>query len=215
MTSLVAHGLCVTIAVMLTSNALGSEGRAAEHTIPLFVAEPSGPAHRTRPAPEPPAEPPTLPLQTIPPMSEMPSGIPPIDLSQRPFDPRDFLGISSEKEPTDRVSGTVVGASGDRVYPANAAIEGLDLAVLLSQPAPKYPAALESVGVEGSVVLEFVIDTTGRVERQSVRIVESGQRPFDDAARQAVLGARFQPARLSGRPVRQMARQTVRFLAKD
>jgi TonB family protein len=142
---------------------------------------------------------------------EIPSTIPPIDLGERRFDPRDFTGIGHENNVADPSGSTPAGG----IYDANAVLDGFDPAVLLAQPMPRYPAALQSAGVAGSVVVEFVIDTTGRVERPSVRMVESSHPAFEDAAQAAVLGARFRPARLNGRPVRQITQQRVRFVAID
>jgi TonB family protein len=63
-------------------------------------------------------------------------------------------------------------------------------------------------------MLEFVVGTAGKVEPASVRVVESSHPAFESAAREAVIGARFQPARLRSLPVRQITRQRVRFVAK-
>jgi hypothetical protein len=64
------------------------------------------------------------------------------------------------------------------------------------------------------VLVEFVIDTTGRVEAGSIRTIESSHLLFEEAARSAALGARLRAARLSGRPVRQITRQRIRFVAE-
>lgn len=76
-----------------------------------------------------------------------------------------------------------------------------------------YPAVLERAGVTGRVVVEFVVDTLGRAEPRSLRVVSSGHPAFDQAAREAVLGTRFRPARARGMPVRQLARQQLSFVA--
>lgn len=158
------------------------------------------------------APPPTEGFQTIPPLSEIPSALPPVDFSRRPFDPRDYTGIGAE----NGIAGGVASTGADSgIYQANTAVAGFDPAELLSQPTPRYPAALQSAGVAGSVVLEFVIESSGRVERGSVRVVESSHPAFENAARVAVLGARFRPAHLVGRPVRQITQQRVRFIASD
>ncbi|MFN0179014.1 MAG: TonB family protein [Gemmatimonadales bacterium] len=82
---------------------------------------------------------------------------------------------------------------------------------VIHQPAPEYPPVLKAAGIEGRVVLEFVVDTLGAVERSSIRVVEPGQRGFEESAQRAVLGARFAPARIRGQPVRQLVRQGVGF----
>lgn len=79
---------------------------------------------------------------------------------------------------------------------------------------PRYPRALEDAGVSGRVVLEFVVDTTGRVEAATVVIMSSTHSGFEAPSREAVLAMRFRPGQASGSAVRQMVRQTISFLAR-
>jgi len=65
-----------------------------------------------------------------------------------------------------------------------------------------YPAPLLLGRVSGHVVVEAVIDTTGRVEEESIRVVESTDARFNEAARSYARGARFAPGRVAGRAVR-------------
>jgi outer membrane biosynthesis protein TonB len=68
-------------------------------------------------------------------------------------------------------------------------------------PAPVYPPELQISGVEGDALFSIVIAATGFVEPTSVRA--TGSRPeFIQGARRTVLGARYWPACVSGRPVR-------------
>ena len=77
-----------------------------------------------------------------------------------------------------------------------------DPPVLLSHPSPGYPELLRRAGIEGSVTVEAVLDTAGRVERGSIRVVASTQALFVSDATALVLGSRYRPARFGGRPVR-------------
>ena len=70
-----------------------------------------------------------------------------------------------------------------------------------------------SVGLAGRVALEFVIDTSGKVESGSVKVLESSHPAFKSAAVAATAGFRFRPARVNRLPVRQLTRQSVRFVA--
>ena len=131
----------------------------------------------------------------MPPVSEIPTVIPPVDLNQRPFDPRDFTGRGMEggrgrwsggrHRPRSRV---------DEIYQATTNLPGFEPAMVLSQPTPEYPAALASVGIEGRVEVQFVIDTTGKVEPSSFQVVKSTQVGFEPAARTAIMGSVFRPA---------------------
>jgi TonB family protein len=124
---------------------------------------------------------------------QIPTDIPPVDLQQR-FDPKDYSGSGVEG---GRASGIVV--SGNEVY-AEALVE--ERPALLSAPPPVYPAHLRQAGIQGRVILPAVIDTTGRVEPASVRIMKSPNPGFDQPTKDWVQKALFRPARLQGRSVR-------------
>jgi hypothetical protein len=71
-------------------------------------------------------------------------------------------------------------------------------------PEPVYPDSLWKARVAGRVVAEFVVDTAGDVEPESIHIVSTTQ-PYFAAAVTASLGAlEFRPARLGGQSVRQL-----------
>lgn len=219
-TSILSHGLVVLLAVLATQGGLDAPRMDLPPEAMLLYLpkpEPPPPPPVSQPDPAPKlviAEPPPKGFQTVAAPSDIPTVIPPVDLNQRPFDPRDFSGIGVEGGVADGVVGGTGGViRPDAIYEATTMLEGFAPAVLLAQPAPKYPAMLHSAGLSGSVMVEFVIDTIGQVEPVSTRVVESTHRGFDDAARTAVLGARFQPAHLGRHPVRQLTRQRVRFVA--
>jgi TonB family protein len=153
-------------------------------------------------------------------LADIPDVIPPVDLTQRALDPRDFTGRGVE----GGLAAGVVGGTGkadvwaggpatDAIYEASTNDERFAPATVVFQPAPRYPKHLETLGLEGRVRVEFVIDTAGQVEPASIRILESSHPAFEDAARAAMGGSRFRPARLSSHPVRQLTRQAVRFVS--
>ena len=125
--------------------------------------------------------------------AQIPIDMPPMDLQQR-FDPKDYSGSGVDGS---RASGIVV--SGNEVY-AEALVE--ERPALLSAPAPVYPPLLKQAGIQGRVILRAIIDTTGRVEPASVRIIKSPSPAFDQPTKDWVLKALFRPARLHGRGVR-------------
>ncbi len=73
---------------------------------------------------------------------------------------------------------------------------------ILSGPPLSYPDLLRQAGVQGRVLVQAIIDTSGRTEPRSVRIIQSPNPGFDEPARDYVLGAMFRPARIHGRAVR-------------
>jgi TonB family protein len=126
-------------------------------------------------------------FQTVAIPAQILTDIPPVDLQQR-FDPKDYSG-----------SGVEGGLNGNEVY-AEALVE--ERPALLSAPPPVYPALLKQAGIQGRVILPAVIDTTGRVEPASVRILKSPHPGFDQPTKDWVLKALFRPGRLQGRGVR-------------
>ena len=78
-------------------------------------------------------------------------------------------------------------------------------------PAPHYPDLLRQAGVEGRVLVEFVVDTAGHVEPGSIRIVSSTNQLFEQPTRDAILASTFQPGLVRGRAVRALLTQPVNF----
>ncbi len=132
-------------------------------------------------------------FQTVAVPAQIPTDIPPVDLQQR-FDPKDYSGSGIEG---GRANGIVV--SGSEVY-AEALVE--ERPELLSAPPPIYPQLLKQAGIQGRVILHAIVDTTGRVEPASVRIIKSPSQAFNQPTKDWVLKALFRPARLHGRGVR-------------
>lgn len=78
-------------------------------------------------------------------------------------------------------------------------------------PVPSYPEPLRVAGVAGRVLVEFVVDTTGRVRPGSLAILEVTHELFVPAVRRNVPSLRFAPARVAGRPVAQRVRMPFEF----
>jgi protein TonB len=79
------------------------------------------------------------------------------------------------------------------------------------QPKPRYPPMLQQAGIEGRVLVEFIIDTLGHIEPASLRVLESSNAGFEAAASETLRRSVFRPARVQGRPVRQRTIQAVGF----
>jgi len=86
----------------------------------------------------------------------------------------------------------------------------------VAQPfAPPYPEQLWQSGTPGLVIAEFVVDTAGRVEPNTVGVVSSTHRPFAEAVEGALPDAVFTPAVRGGRRVRQLVQLPVHFSGSD
>ena len=77
--------------------------------------------------------------------------------------------------------------------------------------APVYPPKLSALGKEGRVHATFVVDTTGRVDMTSIRVLASDDPEFTESVRTALGVMRFRPALRGGRPVRQLVEQRFTF----
>jgi TonB family protein len=79
-------------------------------------------------------------------------------------------------------------------------------AEMLTSPLPVYPDLLRQAGVQGRVVLEAIVDTTGRVLASSILLVSATHPAFVAPARQALLASLFRPGLAGGKPVRMRVR---------
>ena len=76
-----------------------------------------------------------------------------------------------------------------------------------------YPATLRDAGVAGRAVLQFIVNTDGRVDPASIRVVSATHEQFGDASRRAVERFRFRPARINGTPVRVLISLPIDWVA--
>ncbi len=84
---------------------------------------------------------------------------------------------------------------------------------IVSAEPPAYPSTVKTARVDVRVVVSAVIDTLGRAEPGSLRIVSSPGAAFEEPARAYVLGARFWPGVVEGRKVRVLIDVPVDFSA--
>jgi hypothetical protein len=81
----------------------------------------------------------------------------------------------------------------------------------LAGRAPSYPGILHTTGVQGQVVAQYVVDTLGRAEAVSFRVLESTHALFTSSVQAALPTLRFVPAEVGGRKVRQLVQQSFIF----
>ncbi len=77
--------------------------------------------------------------------------------------------------------------------------------------APVYPDSLQRLGIEGSVMARFIVDTTGRVEMSTVQLFESTNVRFTQSVLDALPRMLFRPAVLNGQTARQFVEVPFRF----
>ena len=210
--SLTVHGLLVYLAIVATQKVEQVIEEISSDTTMVFLTE-EEPEPEPEPDEPPPQEqivslnPPPKGFQTIDAPLDIPTEIPPVDLSER-FDPRDFSGVGVE----GGIFSGVVGGTG----PVDLTQTFSEAAVderpeRLSGPQLRYPEMLRQAGIEGIVVLEFVIDTTGRVEEESIRVLQSANRAFEGPARDVIRRSVYRPGRVRGQAVKVLVQQAINF----
>ncbi|MCC7002211.1 MAG: energy transducer TonB [Gemmatimonadaceae bacterium] len=70
--------------------------------------------------------------------------------------------------------------------------------------ARSYPADLQKSGVTGIVQVQFVVDKTGKVDPNSIKIVSSTVPQLADAAKKVVEEIKFRPGQVKGQAVKSM-----------
>ena len=78
-------------------------------------------------------------------------------------------------------------------------------------PPLAYPPAMFETGVEGRVVLEAIVDSTGRVEPSTIEVVSTTRSEFEQPAIDMLRNSRFTPSRTGARAVRIQVRLPVVF----
>ncbi len=203
-TSLLVHSTVIAGAVYVTLQA-SEAGPAERYVGDIFLSPPEQPA-------PPPGGGFVSVLPSLGPIrlmvsSEIPVVIPPPTTA--PFDPGRFTGVGEDSGRIlrrDSVFGRTVSPTG--VFAENAVEERPER---VSSVQPRYPDLLRQAGIDGRVMLEFVIDTLGRTEPGSIRVLSSTNVLFEQPSREAVAASAFRPARLGGRAVRVRVQLPIEF----
>ena len=74
-----------------------------------------------------------------------------------------------------------------------------------------YPPELLADALPGSVLVEFIVDVTGKIERETISVISSTHPLFSAAVMVALKGASYTPAKKAGNPVRQVVLQPFNF----
>ena len=208
--SLAFHGLLVAGLIWATTGAAEAVKERLMDTTMVFIEPPK----ETPPPPDQPppeavvsANPPPQGFQTVLPPDVIPQEIPPVDLNQR-FDAKDFTGRGVE----GGVAAGVIGGTGP-VDNAQVFMEGQvdDIPTILTPGPQRFPEALRASGMGGRVVLEFVVDTTGRVDQSSFKVISTPHPAFANAAKEMLSKSVFRPGRMRGQAVAVLVRQSINF----
>ncbi len=135
---------------------------------------------------------PTRPVftQTLPDFPEQERGGTAIDSATLPFS-----SPPSSAEALSLSPSTAVDVTSYRTNPVSSS-----QAKLVSRMQPEYPAAAKRRGLEGRVIVEFDIDTDGRVINPRI-ITQEASSMFNRAVLKAIRGYQYQPYRLGGQAI--------------
>ncbi|NIM49991.1 MAG: TonB family protein [Gemmatimonadales bacterium] len=95
--------------------------------------------------------------------------------------------------------------------PGQVSPESAELPRVAWSPPLTYPPEMYRAGIEGSVVLQAMVDTAGLVEQGSIRVLSSSHEAFEAAAIEMLGASRFLPGRAGERPIRALVRVPVKF----
>lgn len=201
--SLIGHSFIVLAAVVATLTAGQKSDDTVIDTAMVFLNQ----DEQKKPEEQPPVvEVPQLKgFQTVVAPTDIPTNIPPINLQEH-FDPKDYTGTGVEGG-----SGTGIVPSGDQVFMESVVEERPEM---LTRPPLQYPDLLRQAGVQGRVLVQAIIDTSGRAEPASVKVIQSPNPGFDQPAKQMILKSLFRPARVHGRAVRVLVNVPIDFTIK-
>jgi len=198
--SLVIHTALIAAAVYATLQAGETDTSVRVDTAMVFIAQ----EQQQKPPEQQPVQldVPLKGFQTVVAPEVIPTNIPPVNLSEK-FDPRDYSGTGVE-------GGLATGMvpTGNELF-MEAIVE--EKPSVLSGPQLQYPELLRQAGIQGRVMVQAIIDTTGRAEPNSVKVLQTPNPGFDQSARSYVLKALFRPARVHGRAVRVLINIPIDF----
>jgi len=213
-TSIVLHSILVGLAVYATANAAIRNEKPKQEKID-FVETPKDepPPPKEEPPPPPPpdvvvAPPPPKGFQVLTAPVEIPDVIPDIDLSKKVTDEADFSGKGV-------AGGVAKGKEGGAVVQSDQPYFEFQVEKpVVPAPgsiSPRYPDMLRQAGLEGEVLAQFVVDTTGKAEPGSLKILKSSHDMFIQSVKNALPQMKFIPAEVGGRKVKQLVQQPFTF----
>lgn len=211
--SIILHTALVVAAVVLTKKTAEALEKPKEEKVVLVETkkepEPEKPKDQPKPQDVVAQVAPPKGFQILTPPIDVPNVIPDVDLSRKATDEADFSGKGVQGGIAKGVEGGTGPVISDQPYfdfqveKAAAAIPG--------SGGPAYPEMLKSSGVEGEALVQFVVDTTGRAELGSFKVLRATHDAFGQAVKASLPRMRFLPAEIGGRKVRMLVQQPFAF----
>ena len=204
------HGLIISLSVLATKQVAEAVAEEVVQKVDFVeIKKDEPPPSDTPPPPDVVAPPPIAKgFQVLTAPINIPDVIPEIDLSKKLTNEADFSG----RGVAGGIAAGVVGGTApvsDQPY-FDFQVEK-PVAPVPGTGSPRYPDILRSASVEGEVLAQFVVDTTGRVEVSTFKVIRKSHDLFEAAVRSALPQMRFLPAEVGGRKVKQLVQQPFVF----
>jgi protein TonB len=207
------HGALIVLSVYATAGAVTEDEEPVVQKVDFVEIKKDEPPPPEEKAPPPPdvvaAPPPPKGFQVLAAPVNIPDVIPEIDLSKKLTNEDDFSGKGVAGGVASGVVGGTAPVNQDQAY-FDFQVEK-PVAPVPGSGTPSYPDILRSSSVEGQVLAQFTVDTTGRVEIASFTVISSTHDLFTASVKNALPRMRFLPAEIGGRKVKQRVQQPFVF----
>ena len=211
--SIVLHTVLIGGAVYATARAGVKDEKAKAEKIQFVEIKKEPPKVPDKPPP--PKEvvvtpPPPKGFQVLTAPIKIPDVLPDIDLSKKVTNEEDFTGKGV-------AGGIAKGVVGGTPQPVNSDQPYFEFQVekqvapYPGNTAPRYPDMLRSANVEGEVLAQFVVDTTGRAEMNTFKVIKSTHDLFTNAVKASLPNMKFYPAEVGGKHVKQLVQMPFQF----
>jgi len=210
--SVALHAVVITLAVYVTASAKEMVKPIIENIPPIYPPQPA--KRHEGPLPSHPSGP-ELPAAPRGPIFShtfaIPDSLPPIDPTGAPsLDSLFTIGTSDHGS-----SGASTNSALDTGAPYSVSQVEKPALPCTGNPFPKYPSMLERSRVEGTVLAQFVVDTLGRADMSTFKILDSSNDLFSASLRSALAQWRFYPAEAGGHKVKQIVQLPLKFIAPN
>lgn len=212
--SVVLHSVVAVLAVYATASA-GIEAEKSRQENIKFIETPKAKEVEVKKEEPPPPEkvaviPPPKGFQVLRAPVEIPIEIPEVDLSKRVTREEDFSGKGvAGGTATGVVGGRPIDLTSNQTYFSFQVEKQVEPIPSTQQVA--YPEVLRASGIGGTVQAQFVVDTLGRIESGSFKVLDKSNDAFAAAVRSHLPRMRFHAAEVAGRKVRQLVQQQFVF----
>ena len=210
--SIVMHAVLGGLLIYATANA-GQELREEKTEEVKFVEVPKDEPPPPEKAPPPPdvvaAPPPPKGFQVLAAPIEIPDEIPEVDLTKAVTNEDDFTGKGVQGGSGSGVEGGTGPVDPNQAY-FEFQVEKPALSVP-GNPSPRYPDVLRESNVEGEVLAQFVVDTEGKADMKTFKVLKSSHDLFTASVRNVLPQMKFYPAEVGGRKVKQLVQLPFAF----